>query len=134
MWRHEDGLSLVEALVAIFVLTMVATSLGQMIGLGMMSNKNARDLTTATSLSTSKLEELRSGDYVNLVAGGDLASDASGYFEMLDVDDDGTNDFNRRWRVTDQTGGKTVEVRVIGLTDSIGPVREATMATVVSER
>ncbi len=132
--RDVDGFSLVEALVAVFILTMVSLSLAQMIGLGMLTDKSATDLTTATALSADKIEELRVSDYSGLIAGGALDSNSSGYFDTTDVDTDGTDDFTRRWQITDQTGGKTLEVKVIALIEGLGPVREATMATVVAER
>lgn len=132
--RDVDGFSLVEALVAVFILTMVSLSLAQMIGLGMLSDKSSTDLTGATALSTDKIEELRGGDYSALFEGGSLDSNSSGYFDTTDIDSDGVVDFTRRWKITDQTGGKTLEVTVIAMVEGLGPVREATMATVVAER
>lgn len=132
--RDVEGFSLVEALVAVFILTVVSLSLAQMIGLGMLSDKSSTDLTGATVLSTDKIEELRGSDYVLLFQGGSLDSDSSGYFDTADVDNDGTIDFTRRWKIIDQAGGKTLEVRVIAMVEGLGPVREATMATVVAER
>ncbi len=132
--RDVEGFSLVEALVAVFILTVVSLSLAQMIGLGMLSDKSSTDLTGATVLSTDKIEELRGSDYVSLFQGGSLDSDSSGYFDTADVDNDGTIDFTRRWKIIDQAGGKTLEVRVIAMVEGLGPVREATMATVVAER
>ncbi len=132
--RDTAGFSLVEALVAVFILTIVSLSLAQMIGLGMLSDKSSTDLTSATALSADKIEELRGSDYASLADGGSLDSDSSGYFDTTDVDSDGAVDFTRRWRITGQTGGKTLEVKVIAMVDGLGPVREATLATVVAER
>lgn len=128
------GFSLIEALVATFILTLVALSLAQLIGIGMLSNKTALDLTQATSLSGAKLEQLRNGDYFSLVAGGSLATSTVGYFDQVDADGDGTNDYVRRWSITDQPGGKLVQVQVTSNTAAIGPVKSATMATVVASR
>ena len=130
----EDGFTLIEALVTLFILTIVSLSMAQMIGLGLMVDANSEDLTSATTLSANKLEELRNGDYDSLTVGGDLTSDAAGYFDSPDPNSDGRADFTRRWIIADQTGGKSIQVRVIAKLDVIGPEREATMATVVAER
>jgi len=130
----EGGFTLVEALVALFILTLVSLSMAQMIGMGLMVDANSEDVTSATTLSANKLEELRNGDYDSLAAGGDLTSDTSGYFDSVDVDGNGIADFTRRWAIADQTGGKSIQVRVIASLDLMGPEREATMATVVAER
>lgn len=130
----EGGFTLIEALVTLFILTIVSLSMAQMIGMGLMVDANSEDLTSATALSSNKLEELRSGDYDNLTAGGDLTSDTAGYFDSPDLNGDGRADFTRRWVIADQPGGKSIQVRVIAVLDIVGPAREATMATVVAER
>lgn len=132
--RSEDGFTMIEALMSIFILTLIALSLGQLVGIGMLSNKTAADLTQATNLSGTKLEQLRNSDYELLAAGGALDEDVDNYNDSIDTNGDGTADFHRRWSVVDQTGGKTVQVRTVALKDSIGPAKAATMATVVGER
>lgn len=132
--EKSAGFSLVEALVATFILTLVALSLAQLIGIGMLSNKTALDLTQATSLSGAKLEQLRSGDYSSLVAGGSLVTSNVGYFDLVDADGDGNSDYVRRWSITDQPGGKLIQVQVTSNTAAIGPAKSATMATVVASR
>jgi prepilin-type N-terminal cleavage/methylation domain-containing protein len=130
----EGGFTLIEALVALFILSIVSLSMAQMIGMGLMVDANSEHLTSATTLSVNKLEELRNSDYASLTAGGDLTSDSNGYFDAPDLNGDGTADFTRRWVITDQAGGKSIQVRVIARLDIVGPKREATMATVVAER
>ena len=132
--RAEGGFTLIEALVALFILTILSLSMAQMIGMGLMADANSEDLTSATTLSSNKLEELRNSDYDALTAGGDLTSDSTGYSDAPDLDGDGNADFTRRWVIVDQTGGKSIQVRAIANMDILGPEREATMATVVAER
>ncbi|NKB88877.1 MAG: hypothetical protein GKS06_11725 [Acidobacteria bacterium] len=108
--------------------------MAQMIGMGMLTDANSEELTSATTLSANKLEELRNSDYDSLTAGGDVNSNAEGFFDTPDVDGDGNVDYTRRWAVTDQSGGKSIQVRVIANVETMGPMREATMATVVAER
>jgi len=130
----ESGFTLIEALVTLFILTIVSLSMAQMIGMGLMANANSEHLTSATTLSANKLEELRSSSYSSLTAGGDLTGDSSGYFDSPDLDGDGSPDFTRRWAIADQPGGKSIQVRVIASLDVSGPAREATLATVVAAR
>lgn len=127
------GFSLVEAVVAIFILTIVALSLGQVVGMGVLSNRVAEDLTQATALASTKLEALRASDYDGLVAGGSLDEDLDGYADSPDVDGDGTADFTRRWSIADQTGGKILQVRVLATLSAIGPAKSATVATVMAD-
>jgi prepilin-type N-terminal cleavage/methylation domain-containing protein len=131
---EQGGFSLIEALVALFILTIIALGLGQVIGLGMLSNQAADDLTQATTLSADKLEELRASEYWALDEGGSLDTAREGYSDSPDIDGDGTAEFERRWQITDQTGGKRLEVRTLSLNNTIGNGRQATIATVVAER
>lgn len=131
---QQDGFTLVEALVTLFLLTLIALSMGQLVGVGMMSNEAAEDLTVATTLSTAKIEQLRNTDYVELIAGGSLDSDQATYFDRVDDNDDGANDYSRRWQITDQVGGKLVAVQVVALLPVLGPAKSTTLATVVAER
>ncbi len=48
--------------------------MAQMIGMGMLTDANSEELTSATTLSANKLEELRNSDYDSLTAGGDVNS------------------------------------------------------------
>ena len=70
----EGGFTLIEALVALFILSIVSLSMAQMIGMGLMVDANSEHLTSATTLSVNKLEELRNSDYASLTAGGDHRS------------------------------------------------------------
>jgi hypothetical protein len=117
-----------------FILTIVSLSMAQMIGLGVLADANSDHLTSATALAANKLEELRNSDFDSITAGGSLASDETGFFESLDVDANGNADYTRRWAVTDQNGGKLLEVVVIASADAFGGQRQATAATVVADR
>ncbi len=129
----EHGFSLIEAVVAIFILTIVALGLGQVLGMGMATNATSDEITQGTALATSKLEELRGGDYDALIAGGALDEDLADYSETIDQDGDGTPDFTRRWQITDQTGGKLIQVRTASFSRGIGNEKVAIMATVVAD-
>ena len=132
--RDAAGFSLVEALVAVFILTLIALSMAQLIGLGILADRTSDSVTEATTLSTRKLEQLRNQDYDLLVAGGDVDKNVKDYWDTVDTNGDGNADYTRRWRITDQGGGKLIEVRVVANVAAIGPAKDALMATVVADR
>ena len=59
--RNESGFSLVEAIVAIGVLTTAVAGLVQLLVMSVRSNRAGRDATFATVLAQQKAEELRTG-------------------------------------------------------------------------
>ena len=132
--RLEHGFSIVEALVAIAILSLVATALGQTVGFGLAANQSADDMTHATVLAADKLEELRAGDYFLLVSGGSLDDGIDGYSDAPDVNGDGNPDFLRRWQIADQPGGKLIQVWASSQLEIMGPGKQATMASLVAER
>ncbi len=132
--RDAAGFSLVEALVAVFILTLIALSMAQLIGLGILADRTSDSVTEATTLSTRKLEQLRNQDYDLLVAGGDVDKNVKDYWDTVDTNGDGNADYTRRWRITDQGGGKLIEVRVVANVAAIGPAKDALMATIVADR
>ena len=132
--RDAAGFSLVEALVAVFILTLIALSMAQLIGLGILADRTSDSVTEATTLSTRKLEQLRNQDYDLLVAGGDVDNNVKDYWDTVDTNGDGNADYTRRWRITDQGGGKLIEVRVVANVAAIGPAKDALMATIVADR
>ena len=80
------------------------------------------------------MEELTRSAYVDLVTGGDINADVGGFFETLDVDADGIDDYVRRWEVVDLGAEMRIRVRVIALLDVIGPPKEATYVTLKANR
>lgn len=129
----QDGFSMIEALVAIFILTLLALSLGQVLGMGIATNASSDEITHATALATTKLEELRSGDYDALVDGGALDEDIDDYWDAIDEDSDGLTDYTRRWQISDQGGGKLIQVQAASAARGIGIAKVATMATIVAD-
>ena len=129
----QSGASLVEAMVALFIIAMVLTGIAQMIGFTMLAHRVSEDLTSATVLAEDMLEQLKNTDYDLLTAGGSIATDAGGFFDSPDVDGNGTPDYNRRWQVQDLVSGKVVSVRVISPLATSGPAQEATMVALIAE-
>ncbi len=128
------GFSLVEILVALFMAGLVFLMMAQMIGVGVEANRAASDTTKTGALAGDRMEELTQTAYVDLVPGGDLNSDVGGFFENLDLDADGVNDYVSRWEITDMGAEMRIRVRVIALLDVIGPPKEANYVTLKANR
>ena len=128
------GFSLVEVSVAIFMAGLVFLMMAQMIGVGVEANRAATDTTRTGALAGDQLEELTQSDYRDLVPGGDINADVNGYFDLIDADADGTDDYRRRWEITDLGAEMRLRVRVIALLDVIGPAKEATYVTLRADR
>ena len=130
----QDGFSLIEVLVALFMAGLVFLMTAQMLGLGLEANRAATDTTRASALAGDRLEELTQTAYLNLTPGGSIAADVGGFSDTLDVDIDGIIDYTRRWEITDLGGAKRIRVRVISTLDVVGPRKEATYVTLVADK
>ncbi len=130
----ERGMSLIEALVSLLILTVVFMAIAQMIGIGVLVNRASSDITRVTALAESRLEQLRVMDYATLPIGGSIGANSAGFFDTLDVDGDGVDDYTRRWLVTDSGTSKMIQVRVLSLLPVIGPAKEATIALMVAQQ
>ncbi len=126
------GMSVVEALVSLFIMTVLALAVARMIGVGVVLNRASEDVTTTTALAERKMEELRSLDYAAIPTGGSLAFDDTGFFDAHDTDGDNRVDYRRRWRVTDSGVSKTIEVYVVSEMEAIGDPKETTLAYMVA--
>jgi hypothetical protein len=132
--RAEAGFSLVEVLVAIFMATLVFLMMAQMIGLGVEANRAATDITRTSALAGDRMETLTQTEYADLVPGGHIKADVTGFFETLDVDADGANDYLRRWEITDMGAEMRLRVRVVSMLDVVGPPKEATYVALKADR
>jgi prepilin-type N-terminal cleavage/methylation domain-containing protein len=132
--KSADGFSLIEVLIALFMATIVFLILGHMLGMSVEASRAASDTTRAAALAGDRLEALSQVDYDALAPGGSIAADVAGFFETLDVDGDGLNDYQRRWEVTDLGSSKRIRVRVMALLDVVGPAKEATYVALRADR
>lgn len=130
----ERGFGLVEALIAMALLSVAALGIGQMVVTGVYVSEAAEDLTNVTALASQRMESLKATHYTNLVAGGDLANDVAGYSDTLDMDGDGIGEVVRRWQVTDLGDAKQIDVLVLGPPTAAGQARRIRLtAQVVDE-
>ena len=67
--KHQNGLSLIEIIVAFTILTIVCISLVQSFPFGLSINKTAESATIASYLAQDKIEELHSLGYDNIITG-----------------------------------------------------------------
>lgn len=130
----EHGFSLLESTIAMLLLLMVLLSVTQLYVASAAINKAADDITQVTTLASEKIEQLRQVPYNNIVAGGSLLSDASGFFDSPDVEDDGDADYARRWTITDQGGYFEFSVRVVAQIAASGTVKETTLTAISAPR
>ena len=130
----DPGFTLVETLVALFVVTIILLAIAELMTYGLYVHQSGEDLTETAALAAEKLEELRNLDYGTIAAGGSLAVNSAGFFDDLDIDVDGTTDYTRRWEITDLGDRKRIEVRVISAQDLTGGPKETTLATLVAQR
>lgn len=126
------GFSLVEAMVSMFLLTMVLLGIAQLIGVSIHLQRASEDVTSATALVEQKLEELKNFDFAVLAAGGSINADQAGFFDTPDVNNDGIVDYTRRWEVLDLGAGKVVRVRVIAELAVLGPAKDSMMTVLVA--
>ena len=128
------GFLLVEVLVALFLASLIFLVLAALISFAVFTAKTSDNLTGATALAATKVEELRSTDYDLLVAGGSTATDVAGFFDDADVNADGFNDFYRRWEIIDQGTTKLITVFVSSELEMVGMPKDAAMTLVVAEK
>jgi type IV pilus assembly protein PilV len=102
--RRESGFTMVEVLVALFIMTI---SLAALIGLtasGMKANAYARHATEASVVAEDKLEQLRVMTPANLTSGNDTC-DAKAFVTA-------TGSYTRTWTVSWNGSLATLTVRV----------------------
>ena len=136
----KDGFTLVETMMAMIIMTVALVSLGQLLGLAIVINKNqGREATRATGFAHDKMEEINALDFTDtttdvtkdypypatgkgLVAGGTLppAAVQTGYYDYLDRSGVRTTTsskiaFTRQWKITDVSSTlKQITVAVTG--------------------
>jgi hypothetical protein len=128
----ESGVTLVEALVAMFVTTLILLTIAELMVTGLYVHRSATDVTETTALAQERLEQLRNTGYDLLTPGGSIAVNAAGFSETIDLDGDGVDDYARRWQVIDLGDRKEIRVRTISLLLTIGPPKEATLHLIVA--
>ena len=94
-WSNRDGMSLVELMVALMVLSTGLLAVASLFPYGSSSSIDDRNLTAATDLAQQKMEQLRGTNF--------FAPDLTqGWHPNVNGEQVGINNFyNRRYRVVD---------------------------------
>ena len=140
--RTEAGFTLIEALVAMVVLSFGLIAITNLMLVAASSNTVANQSTAAASVASQELDRLRALPYSNtlLASGGDLDNDVANYSNVTNVP--GVGQIRTRWAIQDvaaptsgvpPAGLKFITVRAEGLGALTGRRSRAEFTTFRSE-
>jgi prepilin-type N-terminal cleavage/methylation domain-containing protein len=122
----EAGFTLVEVIFSLFLIGIAVLAAAPMFMYALRGNAAGADIGSAGALAVERMELLRVTAYGDLVAGGDLDSDAVGY------SDTSIPGFDVRWRVQDGGGPggvKTITVRAVSTRTTGGLPKQVDVTT-----
>jgi prepilin-type N-terminal cleavage/methylation domain-containing protein len=122
-----SGFTLLEVLVAMFLIGIGVLAAAPMFMYAMQGNAVGGDFGSVGAVAVERMELLRATDYFSLPAGGSLTSDVTNYFDLSNPD------VTQRWSITDNTtpaGTKTITVRVIANRQVVGDRKEVTLTMI----
>jgi len=132
--RGNGGFTLIETLVALFIVTIILLTLAQLMTFGVYVHRSSTDLVQTTALAEEKLEQIRKLRYGNMVPGGSVDVNVAGFFDNPDIDGDGTGDYARRWQILDLGDRKEIWVRTLSTLRAVGEPKATTLVSVVAEK
>ena len=124
--RGERGFSLVEVLVALFVISLGVLAAAPMFVYAMKGNAAGADFGSVGAIAVERMELLRSQTFGSLTAGGNLASNVTNFSDVTDPE------YIVRWRIQDNATPattKTITVRAIATRRVVGQRKEITVTT-----
>jgi len=126
--RTESGFTLIEVLLALFLIAIGLLAAAPMFVYGAKVRAASGDIGILGSGAVMKLEALRRAKFGSLAAGGNLGSNVSGYFDASDPA------FTLRWTISDDVSParkKTITMVAIATrVTSMGPRKMLTLSTV----
>jgi prepilin-type N-terminal cleavage/methylation domain-containing protein len=123
------GFSLIEVLVALFLLQLAILALAPLFIFATQATASSGTMGAVGAAAVERMELLRETDFDLLTAGGSLTSDVTGYSDTTDPD------VILRWEVTDDATPptmKTIEVRAISTEAVLGLPKEITLTNLVT--
>ncbi len=126
MRESSSGFTLVEVIVALFLIGLGVLAAAPMFMYAIQGNAVGGEKGEAGALAVEQMEVLRAADYLTLSAGGSLTVDTTGYVDTSDPNN------TVRWLIatnTAPTGSLIVSVRVIPAGSIPGSSREVTLTT-----
>ena len=121
--NQDKGFTLLELTISVAVLSIGLLAVASMVHMVMNSNKQSSHLTTAINLVQAKIDDLRVGDYADIVDG-----------EEFDLDEDGVAGngiFDRAVSVTENLT-PTVKIIEVSVSWSDNNARSVNMRTMVA--
>ena len=92
----DRGFTLLEALVALAILTVAALATAQLLGAAAIAVHDSRVQALTTTLAAQRMEQLVAADWSATPPGGSLDTDVAGYRDYLELDG---GVFVRRWAI-----------------------------------
>jgi prepilin-type N-terminal cleavage/methylation domain-containing protein len=130
MKQGSSGFTLVEVLLALFLIAIGVLAAAPMFVYAMKGNAAGADFGSAGAIAVERMEVLRSTRYTDLDAGGDLNSDAT--VAGVDYFDNSNPEFTVRWLIVDNVAPadtKTITVEVTALRQVVGQRKGVTLTT-----
>jgi prepilin-type N-terminal cleavage/methylation domain-containing protein len=127
MRGNSTGFTLVEVVIALFLMGLGVLAAAPMFMFAMQGNAVGGEKGAASALAVERMELLRSANFSTLTAGGSLTVSLTGYSDTSDPD------FDVRWLIANRgtpTNTKTIRVRVVPAGTIPGPSRTVTLSTV----
>ena len=129
MKREQAGFTLLEILVAVFLVGIGLLSVAPMFVYVTKSTASSADLGTVGAAAVQRMEVIRSIPFSDLAAGGSLTTNNTGFV------DTSAPDFVVRWTVTNNATPatrKTIVVRALATRRAVGLQKEIVLTTVRS--
>jgi type IV pilus assembly protein PilV len=130
MQMDSRGFTLVEVLLALFLIAIGVLAAAPMFVYAMQGNAAGADFGTAGAIAVERMEVLRATRYTDLDAGGDLTSDVTA--GGVDYFDNSNPDYTVRWLIADNVtpaDTKTITVRVTARRQVVGQRKGVTLTT-----
>jgi len=127
---RSKGFTLIEVLLALFLLAIGVLAAAPMFIYAMRGNAAGADFGSAGAIAVERMEVLRSTHFLDLDAGGDLTSDAT--VGSVDYFDNSNADFTVRWQIADNitpANTKNITVRVQAVRQVVGNQKGVTLTT-----
>ncbi len=128
--RRQAGFTLVEALIAMVILSFGLIAVTNLMLVATTSNTVGNQSTAAASVASQRMDQLKALSFTNvgLTPGGSVTADTNGYFDDTQVAGVGT--IHTRWQITSiDTTTKYLVVRSEGAGALSGPRSRAEFTT-----
>ena len=128
MRSRSDGFSLIETLLAMFLLSLALLFVAPLFVYARKATAASGDIGSTGAIAVRRMELLRQTPFLGLTAGGSLTNDVAGFF------DNSTAGYGVRWLVTDDANPaviKTIQVRVVSTRAVLGVAKVVTLSAVM---